>query len=43
MTDAAEREVLEETGVTVKAEENGIHAFDIIVSGELQYVVTDII
>ena len=38
-----EREVLEETGVRCRAQTQGIWAFDVPVSRELQYVVVDVL
>lgn len=41
--ETAEREVLEETGIVVTAQNYGVHAFDTIVDGSLQYVVVDVL
>ncbi len=39
----AEREVMEETGLAVRAEERGVYAFDVRVTPQLQYVVVDVL
>ncbi len=39
----AEREVMEETGLAVRAQERGCYAFDVRVTPQLQYVVVDVL
>jgi ADP-ribose pyrophosphatase YjhB (NUDIX family) len=39
----AEREVMEETGLAVRADERGVYAFDVRVTPQLQYVVVDVL